>query len=352
MGEKCRIILRMNKVWWAVCLSLLFTFHFSLFTSCSGDRQSFLMEGNFKGFNQGELYIYGFDGTHSLDTVAVVKGHFRYEIPLEDSTLFVLVFPNYTELPVLGAKGASVKVDGNASHLRETKIKGIKENEEMTDFRRKTSGQAPPELAQSVAQFVKDHPASPFASYLIRKFFVQTPQPDYQTAKELMTIVQKANPSLPRIKEMTQRMDGLKTFKKGGKLPAFTATDINGRTVKSSDLNAKVNVIYVWAQWNYESTGVQQKLQMAQKKYGNDLKIVGICLDADTKACRRKMERDSVKWSTICDGRMWDTPALRATGLSNVPDNIITDSQGKIIAHSLSNGDLISKIEELLPKSP
>ena len=327
----------------------LFTF---LLLSCGGNRQSFLMEGDFKGFNQGELYIYGSDGTHSLDTVAVVKGHFRYEIPLEDSTLFILVFPNFSELPVLGVKGATVKVEGDASHLRETKIKGLKENEQMTDFRRKTSGQAPPELAQSVAQFVKEHPASPFASYLIRKYFVQAPQPDYQTARELMTIVEKANPSAPQLKEMIQRMDGLKALKDGGQLPAFTATDINGRTVKSSDLNAKVNVIYVWTQWNFESTGVQQRLQIAQKKHGDDLKIVGICLDADVKACRRKMERDSVKWSTICDGRMWDSPVVLKTGLSNVPDNIITDSHGKIIAHSLNNGDLISKIDKLLPKSP
>lgn len=327
---------------------------FSLFAflllSCGGNRQSFLIEGDFKGFNQGELYIYGFDGTHSLDTVAVVKGHFRYEIPLEDSTLFVLVFPNYTELPVLGAKGTTVKVEGDASHLRETKIKGMKDNEEMTDFRRKTSGQTPPELAQSVAKFVREHPTSPFAPYLIRKYFVQTTQPDYTTAIELMNIVQKVNPAVSREKDMIQRMEGLKSLKDGDKLPAFTATDINGRTVKSSDLNAKVNLIYVWASWSLESTGVLQRLQITQKKYGDDLKIVYICLDADVKTCRRKMERDSVKWSTICDGRMWETPVVRTIGLSNVPDNIITDSQGKIIAHSLNNGDMISKIDHLLPK--
>ena len=341
-------------------ISLLFRggrfFTFYLFTflllSCGGKRQSFLLEGDFKGFNQGELYIYGFDGTHSLDTVSVVKGHFHYEIPLEDSTLFVMVFPNFSELPVLGMKGATVKVDGDASHLRETKIKGVKENEEMTDFRKKTSGQTPPELAKSVAQFIQDHSTSPFAMYLLRKFFIQIPQPDYQKAIELTKIIQKANPNLPRTKELIQQMEGLKALKVGSKLPAFTTTDINGKTVKSSDLNAKVNVISVWASWNFESTGIQRRLQTTYIKNKDNLKILSICLDADVKVCRQKVVRDSVKWTTVCDGRMWDTPVLRQTGLSYLPDNIITDNQGKIVAHSLNNSDLISKIENLLPKSP
>ncbi|MBP5776587.1 MAG: DUF4369 domain-containing protein [Prevotella sp.] len=316
---------------------------------CGGDRQNFVMEGVFKGFNQGELYIYGFDGSHQLDTVAVVKGRFRYDIPLEDTTLFVMVFPNYSELPVLGIKGATVKVEGDASHLRETKIKEIKENEHMTNFRRNTSGKTPPEMVGLVAEFIKEHPASPFAPYLVRKYFVQTAQPDYQKAAELLKAIQKAKPNTRTLKAIRQ-MEGLTVLKDGGMLPSFTATDINGRMVKSSDLNAKVNVITVWADWSFESTGLQQRLQAAQRKFGDDLKVVSICLNADVRACRRKMQHDSVKWSTICDGRMWDTPLLQKTGLSNVPDNIITDSKGKIIAHSLNSGELIPKIEELLPR--
>ncbi len=310
------------------------------------------MEGDFKGFNQGELYIYGFDGTHRLDTVAVMKGHFRYEISLEDTTLLVMVFPNYSELTVIGVNGATVKVAGDASHLRETSIKGIKENEEMSDFRKKTSLQTPPELAKSVAEFIGEHPASPFATYLIRRHFIQTSQPDYQKAAELMRVVQKVRPDLPQTKELLRKMDGLKALKDGGRLPAFTATDINGKTVKSSDLNAKVNVISVWANWNYESVGMQRRLLSTYEKYKDDMKIVSICLDADVKACRRKVEHDSVKWSTICDGRMWEMPVVQTLGMSYVPDNIVIDGQGKIVAHSQNTQGLITKIEGMLPKSP
>lgn len=325
-------------------------FAISLFvTACGGGRSNFLAEGNFKGFNEGELYIYGNDGTHALDTVTVVKGHFHYEIPLEDTTLFIMVFPNFTELPFLGAKGATVEVEGDATHLRETSITGLRENEYMTKYRRSTSGKTPPEIAALVAQFIKDHPSSPFATYMVRRHFIQAPIPDYAQAIELLKLVEKARPEKKKdIEALVQQMQGLKALKVGGQLPKFSATDVNGRSVSSTDLNAPVNVITVWATWNYESTALQRRLQTTYNKYKDRLKIVSICLDADAKDCRRRVSRDSVKWSTVCDGRQWDTPMLRQTGLSYVPDNIITDAHGKIIAHTINTNDLNQKIEDLL----
>ena len=78
------------------------TSYLFILSSCGSDRQTFLLEGTFKGFNQGDLYIYGVNGTHKLDTISVVKGAFRYEIPLEEPVTFALVFPNFSELPVFG----------------------------------------------------------------------------------------------------------------------------------------------------------------------------------------------------------------------------------------------------------
>ena len=108
-------------------------------------------------------------------------------------------------------------------------------------------------------------------------------------------------------------------------------------------------------QGHYQLTGVERTRIVVESRYDQnpgDIKVIAVCLDADVKECRRHVNRDSVKWSTICDGRMWDTPLLRQTGLSYLPDNIITDAQGKIIAHTLNNNDLNTKIEEILKKTP
>ena len=323
-----------------------------LLTGCEKQRQTFRLEGTFKGFNQGELYICGIDGNFPLDTVAVVKSKFQYEVALEEPTAFIVIFPNFSEVPVYGEKGAKVTIEGDVSHLREIDVDGTKENEVLTKYRKKTSHQTPPEVALSTEQFIKENPTSPFALYLIRKVFFQLPQPDYKRAAELTELVMQANPETSEeLKAQMKRMQGISYLKDGANLPSFIATDINGQTIKSSDLNAKVNVITVWNFDNFEGQGTLRQLQKRQKQAGSDnLKVLTICLDADIKACRKKLERDSIVWSTICDGQLWDSPVMYQTGLSYITDNILIDDKGKIIAHSLSQDDLMSRIDKLLPK--
>ena len=322
-----------------------------LLTGCGGNRPTFLLEGTFKGFNQGELYICDINGHFPIDTVAVAKSQFRYEVALEEPTAFVIIFPNYSEVPVYGENGAEVTIEGDVSHLREIDVDGTDENEALTEYRKKTSHQTPPEVALTTEQFIKDYPASPFALYLIRKVFIQSSQPDYKRAADLMALVVQANPNASDdTKALMRQMEGLSFLKDGGRLPAFTATDINGETVKSSDLNAKVNVITVWNTDNFEGQGILRQLHQKQKEAGNNLKVLTVCLEADVKACRQRLERDSITWHTICDGQLWDSPIIQQTGLSFIPDNILIDDKGKILAHSLSQAELMSRIDKILPK--
>jgi peroxiredoxin len=323
-----------------------------LLTGCGEKRQTFRLEGTFKGFNQGEVYICGIDGNFPIDTVAVVKSQFHYEVALEDPTAFIIIFPNYSEVPVYGEKGAEVTIEGDVSHLREIDVDGTDENEVLTKYRKKTSQQTPPEVALTTEQFIKDNPTSPFALYLIRKVFIQSPQPDYKRAADLMAFVIQANPKgSDDVKAQMKWMEGLTYLKDGGRLPSFIVTDIKGETVKSADLNAKVNVITVWNTINFEGMGTMRQLQKKQKEVGsNSLKVITVCLDANVQACQQILDRDSITFSTICDKQLWDTPIIQHTGLSYIPDNILIDDKGKIIAHSLPQNELMSRIDKLLPK--
>jgi peroxiredoxin len=341
-----------NKLWILTtaraCSYLLPLIFFLLITSCGSDRKTFLLEGTFKGFNQGELYIFGMNGNHRMDTISVVKGRIHYEITLEDTVTLSLVFPNFSELPIFAEPRAEVEIEADASHLKETRISGTETNEEMTEFRLQTGSMTPSEATKAAETFIKEHPASPVALYLLHKYFTQIPSPDYKKCIELIGELQKAQPEEPSLKGLTEKMKGLGNLKDGAKIPNFTATDINGKTVKSSDLDATVNIIFTWAKWNYESVSMQRQLTYFLDRYKDNLKIVGICVDVDKRGCRKTAEKDSVKWSTICDGKMWESPVLKQLGLSYVPDNIMTDSKGKIIAHTLPIKELQDKARTLL----
>lgn len=329
------------------CLFLSSIFFLS---ACGPDKGTFRMEGEFKGFNQGELYVYSPDGgIRELDTVAVKNGKFFYQIALDTTATFILVFPNFSEIPVIGTSGAIAKIEGDAAHLKEITVNGTKENELMTAFRLKVSEMTPPETVKAANQFIKENPKSLVSLYLLNKYFIQTPQQDYQQAYALLNIMRKETPDNARFAVLSKQLEGLKELGVNGKLPKFTGTDIKGKPISSGDLYAKVNIITTWATWNYESMNIQRQLKRLEKEYGaSQLKIVSICLDASPKQCRQFMDRDSITWCNICDERMWETPALAKLGLFNIPDNILADSQGKIIAHSLSASELNKKIKEYL----
>ena len=326
----------------------LFTF---LLLSCGSNHETFVLDGTFKGFNQGELYIYGMNGTYRLDTISVLKGRFHYEVALENAVTFSLVFPNFSELPVFGEPRAEVEIEGDASHLRETRVSGTDTNKRMTDFRLRTSEMTPPEVVQAAETFIREDPASPVALYLLNKYFTQATNANHKKAVALISEIEKAQPDEPSLKGLKEKINSLDVLKEGAKIPAFMTKDIDGKTVSSSDLNAPVNIIFVWAKWNYESVNMQRQLSFFQKQNKDKLKVLGISLDPDAKMCRQIAEQDSVKWSTVCDGKMWETPLLRQLGLWYIPDNILIDSQGKIIAHTLHVNDLQNKARELINKN-
>lgn len=341
-----RVAIRCKAIVPLTFLSLLL-----FLAACGSDSGKFRIEGSFKGFSQGELYVYSPDGgLRKLDTIAVRNGSFKYQVELDTTATFVLVFPNYSELPIFGNSGVKVELEGDASHLKEIKVKGSKENEQMTAFRLRTNELMPPEVMKAAAQFIRENPTSLVSTYLLNKFFLQAQMPDYDQAAELFGLIQKASAAeRPEVTAMRKQLEGLKALKDNARLPKFTASDIKGRPVSNGDLYAQVNVITTWATWNYESMNIQRQLKRLERERGNArLKIISFCLDASVKECQKMMDRDSITWSNVCDGRMWESPALTQLGLGRVPDNIISDSSGKIIAHSLPANELKQKLESLM----
>lgn len=335
-------------------MSLLITVHLSLITTLTGcgvDDGTFQIEGEFKNFNQGEFYLYNTDGArHKLDTIRVMNGRFTYLMEIDKPTTYVLVFPNFSELPIFGESGKKVTIEGDASHLKEVTVSGTEENKRMTAYRMETNQQTPPEVSQTAVQFIKDNPQSLASKYILNKQFIQTTTPDYQQALELVEIIAKEYPNNKELATLKRQLEGLSILRDNGTLPKFSATDINGKTASNSALTGQANVIFTWASWNYDSQNMVRKLNRLQKDYGDKVKVIGICLDANLKDCRKFLERDSIKWSCICDGKMWETPALTQLGLYFVPDNIISDSRGRIIAHSLQTNEIDRKLEEILRK--
>ncbi len=231
-----------------------------LLTSCGASSGHFKLEGRFLHFNQGEFYVYSLDGTvKGIDTIKVDGGRFAYEIPCETPTTLMLVFPNFSEQPVFAESGKSVDIKADASHLKELKVEGSKENELMNNFREMILNVSPPDERKLAEQFIKDHPSSHVSVFLLRKYFVMSTTPDYDKALSLMAPMLKEQPKNGTLVRLQKQVNDVKGTTQGKSLPMFTAKDINGKSVSSQSLKGRILVISTWANWHYEMKSIQRR---------------------------------------------------------------------------------------------
>ena len=334
---------------WAACLvTILLTSCLSLLmSSCGGNDKRFHLEGNFKNINQGEFFLYELD--HGIkDTISVKDGHFVYDIPIEDTLTFALLFPNYSEIPIFAYPGAKVKINGDVSHLKETKVKGTDENESMTTFRMEVSGMTPPEAQKHARQQIEDNPESLINTYLLRRYFILAPDADYKEAARLCKMMGKAQPDNITINRLYYQLSGLKNKNDMGKMPRFSAIDTKGDTITEKNLKTTANLIFVWSSWSFNSQNIIHQLSRLKRTYNKDLAILSISIDASPDEGKPILARDSIQWPNICDGKLWDSQLLKTFGLSAVPSNILYDKKGNTIGRNLPFVDLEKEIGKLV----
>ena len=326
----------------------LFTFLLLFLTSCGVDSNKFRFAGRLRNINQGMFWIYSPDGAiEGIDTIQVHEGRFSYETELRVPATFVVIFPNFSEQPVFAEPGEEVDIKGDASHLKEIIIKGTDDNDAMTELRMDLNELMPPEVPKAVGKFINENPNSRVSQYLLQRYFLADPQANLEQAYVLVSMMQKENPDDAQLTKWKQELEGLRNGQLNKRLADFSAKDVQGRSVSLNDLKSKVNVITVWASWNYQSTDIQRRLQRLKKTDGNKLSVVSVCLDADYKKCKESLERDSIPWKTICDGRMWQTPMLAKLGIADVPGNLILDDKGVVLARNLNPQKLEDNLLQL-----
>lgn len=313
-------------------------------SSCNKEGDFFKIEGRFLNLNQGEFYVYSTDGgLDKLDTIRVQDGRFAYQAFIDKPATFIIVFPNFSEQVVFGEPSRTAKIKGDATHLKEMEVSGTKANRLMTSFRQKVAEMSPPQTVQAVEDFVSANLESPVSTYLISRYLVKTSEPDYAKATKLLKQVIAANPNNRMAKKLKNQAESLAAVAVNQRLPKFKAKTIDGTTIDQSFCKGKVGVIVAWASWNYESQNLHRRLNILYSGNESKMAVLGVSLDADKRQVKQILKNDEIEWPVVCDGEMLNSELSSQLGICYLPDNLVIDKQGKIIARSLDY-DAISEL--------
>lgn len=327
-----------------------------ILSACSSkDKNSVSLSGEIKGLGDDTLYIYGTDKFYNrMDTLPVKKDKFSVSLTTDTLASTRLQFSDGTEYPLFLNKGDQIKIKGTAAELASLEITGNAPNEELTAFRKELKGLGKPSekaLEEKAKAFIYSHPSSPASIYLLEKYFVQKPQPDFALIKDMtehMTGGLKDRPYVDGLLELIREAE--KAYI-GKTVPFFQLPNAEGTQISRTHFKDQYLLIHFWASWDKQSTKANAALRRIYKKTEKNkdkiFALWGISLDLDRKEWEEAIQRDTLKWEQSCDFSGWSTAPAKQLSIQTLPANLLLSPSGRIEAKNLSEEAIEKRLEEI-----
>lgn len=320
------------------------------------DENSLSLSGEIKGLGNDTLYIYGTDKFYNrMDTLPVKDDKFSATLTTDTLVSTWLQFSDGTQYPLYLNKGNKIKIKGSSTDLNLLEITGNTPNEELTAFHKDLRGLGKPSekvLEEKAEAFIISHPSSLASIYLLEKYFVQNPEPDFDLIQKLTDRMTGELKDRPYVDELLARIQEENKVSIGKSAPYFHLPDANGKQISRTSFKDKYLLVHFWASWDLQSQENNAILRRIYKKEEKNKKfaLLGISLDTDRNEWKNAIKKDTLKWDQVCDFSGWNTSPVKQFAIQTLPANILLDPSGKIEGKNLDEEAIEKKIKEIEQK--
>lgn len=279
--------------------------------------------------SEGTIYLSAKDSIHysSIKGTKLAEEHeiFAKRIRAEEDRFFGTM-NNLRGLPKGDEQKAAV-------------TKFLKELEVYTAFKKK-----------AIAQFVKEYPASYVSLYYLNS---NTPGRlvNYEEIYPVFSTLSPEVKATPLGKQFEERLLASKGKLTGEAFIDFVSTTPDGKQLSLKEIIGKneFTLVDFWASW----CGPCRKENPYVVKTFNEFKdkgftVLSVSLDDDGKKWKDAIEKDGMPWYHVSSLKGWKEPAAALYNVRAIPQNVLVDSQGKIVATNLRGETLYNKVGELL----
>lgn len=206
----------------------------------------------------------------------------------------------------------------------------------------------PKDNAKAVKRFIRSNPRSLVASYAALSML--NPDEDFAFADSISVVFEKINPDSKYAKILKTKLESSRNLAVGQQAPDISLPSPEGQPVNLSSLKGKYVLIDFWASWcgpcRQENPNV---VRMYQKYKDKGFEIFGVSLDESKEKWTTAIAKDQLSWPHVSDLKGWNSAAARLYNIEAIPQTLLLDKEGKIIAKNLRGKDLENKLASLLP---
>jgi peroxiredoxin len=341
----------------SLLLILIFVPFFGFSQSAS---KGFEISGNVTGYPDGTSVSFLNQQTNTPEKQATIeKGKFTIKGQLPEPSFIILIFADQPPAIPLFIDNSKIVIKGEKNNLDGLSITGSKTETEYQEYSKAikpyeqlfaAGAEKDPRSVAAVEKisedFVKKYPSSYVDPIAIIRI-MQTSD-NVATADNLYKIMSQSVKETNLAKYVNEQLAVAKINPIGSEIADFAETDTAGNRVKISSFRGKYVLIDFWASWCRPCRMENPNVVAAFNKYHQkNFTVLGVSLDQAKEAWLNAIKMDGLTWTHISDLKGWNNEVAAQFKITSIPQNILIDPKGVIIAKNLRGEDLNKKLEEL-----